>query len=170
MPRKNRSTAAQRARQRQAVTGEKYTTALRAETRPAARQPVVSHAMFSAEGAGWAPIIRQAEDELHKVWPGHPMPHWQEKFGDLCWKAAPWNQGPEVRAVVDRAVREASVTCQTCPSPGRKRVVVVGQDWGGMAWVKTCCDACYSVPPADAWHPSLKRDYQRLVAHYEERR
>ncbi|MER5471035.1 hypothetical protein [Streptomyces sp. NPDC002685] len=41
------------------------------------------------------------------------------------------------------------MTCQTCPSPGRKRVVYTWNDEydrRGMAWVKTCCDACYNVP------------------------
>lgn len=125
---KMQSTAAQRARQRQATTGEKYTTALRSETRPA-----VEHSMFSAGGAGWAPILRRAELELDEVWPGHPTPHWEEKFGDLCWKGAPWSQGPEVWAVINRATRKASSTCQTCPSPGRKRVIWIGEDWGGSA-------------------------------------
>ncbi|MCT9141719.1 hypothetical protein [Streptomyces violarus] len=169
MPKKNRATAAQKARQRQAATGEKYTTALRAETRAAAQRPAVVHAMFSAEGAGWAPIIQRAERALDEVWPGHPAPHWEEKFGDLCWKGAPWSQGPEVWAVVNQATREAASTCQTCPSPGRKRVVVVGLDWGGMPWVKTCCDACYSVPPSHVWHPFLKTEYQQLVERYENR-
>lgn len=163
MPRKQ-STAAQRARQRQAATGENYTAALRAQTPPPGRRPPVTHTMFSAHGDGWAPIIRQAERELREIWPGHPTPYWEEKFGDLCWKVGPWDQAPEVWAVVHRAIRKASSTCQTCPSPGRKRVVWVGEDWGGMAWVKTCCDACYYVPP----YAASDREYQRLVEEYED--
>ncbi|MFJ6076385.1 hypothetical protein ACIQFU_37140 [Streptomyces sp. NPDC093065] len=158
MPRKQ-STAAQRARQRQALTGEKYTAALRAETRP-----TLPHHMFSAAGAGWAPITQRAERELDEVWPDHPRPHWEEKFGDLCWKGTPWSQGPEVWAVINRAAREAAFTCQICPSLGRKRVVWVGEEWGGMPWVKTCCDACWYVP---SW-ARTDREYLRLVAQYEE--
>jgi hypothetical protein len=167
MPRKHPSTAAQRARQRQAATGEKYTTALRAETRPAPQRPAVQHRPFSAQGAGWAPIIRRAERELDEVWPGHPVPHWEEKFGDLCWKGTPWSQGLEVWAVVNRAMREASSTCQTCPSPGRKRVVWHWDSEYGwvMPWVKTCCDTCAYVPP------QLRDDeaYLDLVEEYEDR-
>ncbi|MGW1872533.1 hypothetical protein [Streptomyces sp. NPDC001975] len=171
MPKKNPSTAAQRARQRQATTGENYTTALRAETRPAVPRPAVAHAIFSAAGEGWAPIIRQAERELREVWPGHPVPYWQEKFGDLCWKSVPYDAAPEVHAVIFRAIRQASVTCQTCPSPGRKRVVWVGRDWGGMPWVKTCCDTCYYMPPAreiPGWRIQ-RSEYQDLVDSYEDR-
>ncbi len=99
MPRKQ-STAAQRARQRQADTGEKYTAALRAET-----QPTVTHRMFSAAGAGWAPIIERAEQRLREVWPDHPKPHWEEKFGDLVWKSVPYEQDPKVWPVIGRAAR-----------------------------------------------------------------
>ncbi|QQM38047.1 hypothetical protein [Streptomyces liliifuscus] len=127
--------------------------------------------MFSADGAGWAPIIRRAERELDEVWPGHPQPYWEEKFGDLCWKSCPLDQGREVWAVINRATREASSTCQTCPSPGRKRVVWVGMDWGGMPWVKTCCDTCYYLPPVRArsgWEYQ-RREYLQLVELYEDR-
>lgn len=161
MPRKQ-STAAQKARQRQAATGENYTTSLRAQ----AAVPV-RHRPFSARGAGWAPIIERAERELDEIWPGHPAPCWGEKFGDLVWKGTPWSQGPDVWAVVSKAMREASSTCQTCPSPGRKRVV---WDWDShygwvMPWVKTCCDACYYVPP----HLRDDRTYLDLVEQYENR-
>ncbi|MFE5923137.1 hypothetical protein [Streptomyces sp. NPDC056468] len=165
MPRKQ-STAAQRARQRQSDTGEKYTAALRAETRP-----TITHHMFSAAGAGWAPIIERAEQRLREVWPDHPTPHWEEKFGDLYWKTVPFCQGRMVWQVVNQATRQASVTCQTCPSPGRKRVVWVGEDWGGMPWVKTCCDTCYYLPPVRArsgWE-FLRREYLWLVEQYEDR-
>ncbi|MFC8201745.1 hypothetical protein ACFUTV_41160 [Streptomyces sp. NPDC057298] len=150
------STTAQRARQRQAATGEKYTTALRTETRA-----VVEHVPFSVSGAGWAPIIRRAERRLREVWPDHPRPHWEEKFGDLCWKGVPWSQGAAVWAVVNQATREASSTCQTCPSPGRKRVV--WDSWEIMPWVKTCCDACYYVPP----HLRTDKTYLDLLSEWE---
>ncbi|MFF3576663.1 hypothetical protein [Streptomyces mirabilis] len=158
MPRKQ-STAAQRARQRQAATGQKYTAALRIETRP-----TVQHAMFSADGAGWAPIIQRAERKLREIWPGRTAPHWSEKLGDLH-RDVRWPQSCEVWAVLTQARQEASATCQTCPSPGRKRVVWVGEDWGGMPWVKTCCDTCYYVPSRER----SGREYLSLVEHYEDR-
>lgn len=88
MPRKQ-ATTAQKARRRQAATGEKYTAALRAR----ATGPV-RHRQFSARGTGWAPIIERAERRLVEVRPGHPAPDRGEKFGDLCWKGTPWPQAP----------------------------------------------------------------------------
>lgn len=160
MPRKQ-PTAAQRARQRQASTGQKYTAALRAEI----RRPV-TFGMFSAAGAGWAPIIERAERRLREVWPEDLRPYWGEKFGNLVWKGgASWSEDSKVWwPVVYQAVREASFTCQTCPSPGRKRVVGVGLEWGGAPWVKTCCDACYYVPP----YLRSGQEYLSLVEHYED--
>jgi hypothetical protein len=157
---KNQSTAAQRARQRQAATGEKYTTALRAEAPgPVRFRP------YSARGAGWVPILRQAEQEIAVAWPDGPLPHWEEKFGDLCWKRIV--RGPEaVWRIVGEAATQAARTCQTCPSPGRKRVVWDWQPQYGwvMPWVKTCCDACYYVPQ----HLKDDPDYLDLVDEYEE--
>lgn len=161
MPKKQ-STAARKARQRQAATGEKYTTALRSQGSP------VRHRAFSADGAGWAPIIERAERSLDEVWPGHPRPYWEEKYGDLCWKfGAPVGAPAEVWTVIEEATREASSTCQTCPSPGRKRVVWNWDSYYGwvMPWVKTCCDACYHVPP----HLRSDRQYLALVDQYEAR-
>ncbi|WP_406172826.1 hypothetical protein [Streptomyces sp. NBC_00996] len=160
MPRKQ-STAAQKARQRQAATGEKYTIALRAQT-----SGLVRHRPFSARGAGWAPIIERAEGQLSEVWADCPRPHWEEKFGDLCWKYVPADAPLDVWRVVRVAVKEASGTCQTCPSPGRKRVV---WDWDSnygwvMPWVKACCDVCYHVPE----HLRNDRTYLNLVEQYEE--
>ncbi len=160
MPRKQ-STAAQRARQRQATTGENYTTALRAQT-----PPPVRHRPFSAQGAGWAPIIEAAERRLTQIWPGHPKPWWEEKFGDLCWKYCPLDAPREFHRAISEATREAATTCQTCSSPGRKRVV---WDWDTdygwvMPWVKTCCDACYHVPA----HLRDDQAYLDLVEEYEE--
>ncbi|MFD5115807.1 hypothetical protein ACFWNG_26430 [Streptomyces sp. NPDC058391] len=160
MPKKQ-STDAQKARQRQAATGEKYTTALRDQT-----PGPVRHRPFSAEGAGWAPIIEQAEHKLIEVWPNCPRPQWEEKFGDLCWKYVPAGAPMDVWRVINAAVKEASGTCQTCPSPGRKRVV---WDWDShygwvMPWVKTCCDGCYHVPE----HLRNDSAYLDLVEQYEE--
>jgi hypothetical protein len=104
MPRKQ-PTAAQRARQRQAATGQKYTAALRIGTRP-----TVQHAMFSADGAGWAPIIQRAERKLREIWPGRTAPHWSEKLGDL-YRDVRWPQSHEVWAVLNQARQEASATC-----------------------------------------------------------
>jgi len=160
MPKKQ-STAAQKARQRQAATGEKYTTALRAQTAGPIR-----HRPFSAKGEGWAPIIERAERKLIEVWPACPKPHWEEKFGDLCWKYVPAGAPMDVWRVISAAIKEASGTCQTCPSPGRKRVV---WDWDShygwvMPWVKTCCDVCYHVPE----HLRNDMAYLDLVEQYEE--
>ncbi|MFH0179168.1 hypothetical protein [Streptomyces cacaoi] len=163
MPRKQ-STAVQRARQRQAATGAKYTSGLRTETGPRSG-PVVVHAMFSADGAGWAPIIQRADRELRELRPGRPKASWAEKFGDLLWHHVSVDESREVWAVSYRAAREAAATCQTGPSPGRKRVVWVGGDRGGMPWVRTCCDTCYHVPPRER----SDREYLWLVERYEER-
>jgi hypothetical protein len=157
---KNQSTAGKKARQRQATTGEKYTKALRAQ----AVGPVRFRA-FSVCGDGWAPIIERAEAKLKQVWPECPQPYWEEKFGDLCWKSCPVDAPREVWRVIHEAVREASVTCQTCPSPGRKRVVCTWDDEYGwvMPWVKTCCDSCHHLPAGvrDNW------GYRNLADQYE---
>lgn len=144
MPKKQ-STAGNRARQRQAETGEKYTKALRAQD----RGPVRFNA-FSAAGSGWAPIIERAGYKLMEIWPEGRLPCWGEKFGNLeCRWHAPFDAVPrEAWQVYNEARREAAVTCQTCPAPGRKRVVCTWDDKYGwvMPWVKTCCDACYHLP------------------------
>lgn len=67
---------------------------------------------------------------------------------------------------ISAAVKEASGTCQTCPSPGLKRVV---WDWDSrygwvVPWVKTCCDGCYHVPE----HLRNASAYRDLVEQYEE--
>ncbi|KJS58416.1 hypothetical protein VM95_33445 [Streptomyces rubellomurinus] len=160
---KNRSTAAQRARQRQAATGEKYTTALRAQ-----RPCTTHHQIFSARGAGWTPITQRAEQRFDHAWPGHPRPHWEEKFGELCWKSFPWQDAPaEAHRILREAQREADATCQSCPAPGRKRVVWIWDDYCGtwiMPWVKTCCDNCYWVPS----HLLHDGEYRFLFETYEE--
>ncbi|MET7814200.1 hypothetical protein ABZT26_25555 [Streptomyces sp. NPDC005395] len=159
---KRQSTAAQMARIRQAGTGEKYTEALRAVTTESRR-----FVMFSARGAGWDPITRRATQQLAQIWPGGPTPHWEEKFGDLCTKTWPWSTAPaEARAVLQKALTEAAVTCQTCPSPGRKRVVWIwAAEYGWVCpWVKTCCDGCYWVPRKLLDDPT----YQDLFEDYEE--
>ncbi|MEW2511111.1 hypothetical protein [Streptomyces sp. NPDC046870] len=160
MPKKQ-STAAHKARQRQAATGEKYTTALRART-----PGPVRHRPFSARGAGWAPIIERAGRKLIEVWPNCPGPQGEEKFGDLCWKYVPAGAPGDVGRVISAAVKEASGTCQACPSPGRKRGV---GDWDGhygwvMPWVKTCCDACHHVPEhlrSDSAYLDLGEQYEQ---------
>ncbi|MEU6913567.1 hypothetical protein [Streptomyces olindensis] len=167
MPKKQ-PTAARKARQRQAATGEKYTTALRAQL-PAP----VRHREFSARGAGWDPITQRAARRLAEVWPECPAPMWEEKFGDLCWKYCPLDAPAEVRRVLGAAMTEASTTCQTCPSPGRKRVVWTGGSYYGWVqpWVKTCCDACYRIPPGLWDNPRyglLRRAHEDLVDMYED--
>ncbi|MET8453492.1 hypothetical protein [Streptomyces sp. NPDC005209] len=161
---KRQSTAAKKARQRQAEAGEKYTKALRAQG-----PGLVRFRAFSAEGAGWAPIIERAGHRLKEVWPEFPGSCWGEKFGELRWerRGVPFDAVPrEAWRVVNEAVRESSVTCQTCPSPGRKRVVYTwDKEYGWvMPWVKTCCDACYHLPDGarENW------DYRHLAERYEE--
>ncbi|MGW0631287.1 hypothetical protein [Streptomyces sp. NPDC002758] len=160
---KRQSTDAQMARLRQAGTGEKYTEALRF-VQSGRRDRFV---MFSARGAGWNRITTRAAQQLAQIWPAGPAPHWEEKFGELCWKTFPWSNAPEAAAaVVRKAFAEAATTCQTCPSPGRKRVVWIWDAEYGwvMPWVKTCCDRCYFVPR------NLTNDeqYRYLVEEYEE--
>jgi hypothetical protein len=142
---KRQSTAAQMARLRQAGTGERYTAALRAVQADESKQ----FRMFNTDGAGWAPIIERADRQLAQIWPAGPRPHWEENFGKLCVKPYPWGSAPdEVVSVLLKAFAESAVTCQACPSPGRKRVVWIWNDeYGWVApWVKTCCDDCYWVP------------------------
>ncbi|MFE5482954.1 hypothetical protein [Streptomyces sp. NPDC056527] len=160
MPKKQ-STAAKKARQRQTATGEKYTAALRAH----APGPV-RHRPFSAKGAGWAPIVERAERKLIEVWPDCPVPYWEEKYGDLCWKYVPAGAPADVWRVISAAIEEASGTCQTCSSSGRKRVVWHWDSYYGwvMPWVKTCCDVCSHVPEHLRNDPS----YLDLVEQYEE--
>lgn len=160
MPRKQ-STAAQRARQRQATTGENYTTALRAQP-----PGTVRHLNFSATGAGWAPILERAERQLDQLWPGHPGPRWEEKFGELWWKGIPAEASPAARRAIWDAIEEANATCQTCPAPGRARVVWIWDDEYGwvMPWVKNCCDSCAFVPT----HLRDDQEYLDLVEQYEE--
>ncbi|MFD4973129.1 hypothetical protein [Streptomyces sp. NPDC058424] len=163
MPKKQ-STAAKKARQRQAETGEKYTKVLR---QAQAVGPVRFQA-FSAEGPGWAPIIERAGHKLKEAWPEGRMACWGEKFGNLQWRPlVPFDAIPrEAWQVYHEAARKASVTCQTCPSPGRKRVVYTWDDEYGwvMPWVKTCCDACYHLPDGvrENW------DYRHLAEQYEQ--
>ncbi|MFJ5217219.1 hypothetical protein ACIP98_21155 [Streptomyces sp. NPDC088354] len=163
---KNQTTAARRARERQAATGENYTTALRTTTEP---RPRYDHRAFSARGAGWTPILRRAEQELAHLWPGGPKPHWEEKFGDLCWKRIPMDAPAEARKVIGGAKVEAAATCQMCPSPGRKRVVWTYEHDGEFSrwlqpWVKTLCNACSHVLP----HLRDDVEYLDLVDEYEE--
>lgn len=160
---KRRSTDAQMARLRQAGTGEKYTEALRFVQSDRSDRFVI----FSARGAGWNPITKRAAQRLAQIWPAGPAPHWEEKFGELCWKTFPWRDAPaDAVAVVKKAFAEAVLTCQTCPSPGRKRVVWIWDAEYGwiMPWVKTCCDRCYVGPG------NLTNDerYRYLVEEYEE--
>ncbi|MFE2684462.1 hypothetical protein [Streptomyces mirabilis] len=162
---KRQSTAAQKARQRQAETGEKYTKALRAQ----GPGPVRFHP-FSAAGAGWAPLIERAGQRLKEIWPEFRGGYWGEKFGELRWErgGVPSDAVPrEAWRVVNQAVQESSVTCQTCPSSGRKRVVYAWNDeynCPGMPWVKTCCDACYHVPQGARGDWA----YRHLAEQYEE--
>ncbi|MGW7029095.1 hypothetical protein ACWGFX_18140 [Streptomyces xanthophaeus] len=154
---KRQSTAAQMARLRQAGTGEKYTQALRP----------LRFRMFSARGAGWDPITERTARQLAQIWPAGPRPHWEEKFGELCWKTFPrWDAPAEATVVVRKALAEAAITCQTCPSPGRKRVVWIWDtEYGWITpWVKTCCDCCYRVPRNLTNTP----EYLDLLWEYEE--
>lgn len=165
---KRQSTAAQKARQRQAETGEKYTRVLRGQQRPGR----VLFRGFSAEGAGWAPITERASNRLREISPELHLSSWGEKFGELTWDwdrvRVPFDAIPrEAWRVVHQAAREASVICQMCPSPGRKRVVWLWDaDYGWvLPWVKTCCEGCYYLPPGvslDDWA------YRNLFETYEE--
>ena len=160
---KRQSTDAQMARLRQAGTGEKYTEALRFVQSGRSDRFV----MFSARGAGWDPITKRAVQQLRQIWPAAPAPHWEEKYGELCWKTFPWLDAPkDAAAVVLKAFTEAATTCQTCPSPGRKRVVWIWDAEYGwiMPWVKTCCDRCYFLPRNFTNDPQ----YRFLVEEYEE--
>ncbi|MEU4213223.1 hypothetical protein AB0F13_25085 [Streptomyces sp. NPDC026206] len=160
---KRQPTVAQMARLRQVGTGEKYTEALRAVHSARSQQFV----MFCARGAGWNPITERAARRFTQIWPSGPRPHWEEKFGELCWKSFPWSTAPaEASAVILKAFAEAEVTCQTCPSPGRKRVVWIWEPQYGWItpWVKTCCDGCYWVPR----NLLDDKEYQFLFEEYEE--
>ncbi|KAB7850112.1 hypothetical protein [Streptomyces mobaraensis] len=160
---KRQPTAAQMARLRQAGTGEKYTEALRAVQ----SSRVDRFRMFDAHGRGWDPITQRAEKQLAHIWPAGPKPHWEEKLGELCWKSLTfWGPPAEAVSVVMKACAEAAVTCQTCPAPGRKRVIWLWEgEYGWVApWVKTCCDGCYWVPKNLVDEP----EYRDLVERYEE--
>ncbi|MER5619179.1 hypothetical protein [Streptomyces sp. NPDC002215] len=125
-------------------TGERHTAALRAvQSRSEQR-----FREFSARGDGWDAVTRRATERLAQVWPGGRAPRWEEKFGDLCWKPCPLDSPDEAKTVIREAIADAAVTCQTCPSPGRKRVVWIWDSEYGwvMPWVKTVCDSCYFVP------------------------
>lgn len=159
---KRQSTDAQMARLRQAGTGEKYTEALRAVQSPQPNR----FRMFSSRGSGWDPITRRAARQIAQIWPAGPGPHWEEKFGELCWKTFPWRDAPaEAVAVLKKAFAEAAATCQTCPSPGRKRVVWIwDSEYGWVTpWVKTCCASCYWVPKnltTDSRYRDLREAYE----------
>ncbi|MEW2513809.1 hypothetical protein [Streptomyces sp. NPDC046870] len=160
---KRQCTDAQMARLRQAGTGERYTEALRFVRSGRSDRFV----MFSARGAGWNPITQRAVEQLRRIWPAAPALHWDEKFGGLRCVSFPWMDAPdEAAAVVRKALTEAATTCQTCPSPGRKRVVWIWDvEYGWiMPWVKTCCDRCYFVPR----DLTDDQQYRYLVEEYEE--
>ncbi|WP_189269649.1 hypothetical protein [Streptomyces fuscichromogenes] len=170
---KRQSTSAQKARQRQASGEGNYAALLRDEQ---AVSPTRRFAMFTARGAVWDPITARAERHLAQFWTEAPRPYWEEKFGELCVKAFPWAAAPNAaRTVILHAFKEAKATCQTCPSPGRKRVVIGSTEHGcwGVPWVKTCCDNCYWVP-RNIFHGQryqvLVNEYRELVAQYEEPR
>jgi len=102
---------------------------------------------------GWQKIIMEADERLLYIDPKYKIQQVKEKFGSLRYYFTTEKVGIErdiMQCITSYAEQRSAHICEDCGKYGKYRPQ--------LAWVRTLCDECYALVPAERKRKDVPED------------